>query len=37
MGICLRHVEAVVHDQFFFTDFASVCNEERWKEKKLTM
>ena len=26
MGICLRHVEAVVRDRFFFTDFVSVCS-----------
>ena len=30
MGVCLRHVEAIVRDQFFFTDFVTVCGEERW-------
>ena len=30
MGICLHHVEAVVRDRFFFTDFVSACSEERW-------
>ena len=28
MGVCLRHVETIVRDQFFFTGFVSVCNEE---------
>ena len=28
MDICLRHVETIVHDRFFFTDLVSVCNEE---------
>ena len=29
MGISLRIIEAIVRDQFFFTDFISVCSEER--------
>ena len=28
MGVFLRHVETIVRDQFFFTDFVSVCSEE---------
>ena len=28
MGVCLRHVEMIVCNQSFFTDFASVCSEE---------
>ena len=30
MGICLHHVETVVRDQSFFTDFAFVCSEDRY-------
>ena len=29
MGVCLRHVEVIVRDRFFFTEFVSVCSEER--------
>ena len=29
MGACLHHVEAVECNRFFFTDFISVCSEER--------
>ena len=28
MSTCLRHVEVIIHDQFFFMNFAFVCNEE---------
>ena len=28
MGIGLRHIEAIIRDQSFFTDFVSVCSEE---------
>ena len=28
MGICLRHVETIVRNRFFFTDVVSVCSEE---------
>ena len=28
MSACLHHVAAIVRDQFFFTNFAFVCNEE---------
>jgi len=30
MFVCLRHVETILRDQFFLTDFAFVCSEERW-------
>ena len=26
MSICLRHIEAIIHDQFFFTDFIPLCS-----------
>ena len=29
MGICLCHVETIVHDRSFFTNFAFTCSEER--------
>ena len=28
MNVCLRHVETIERDLFFFTDFVSVCSEE---------
>ena len=28
MGVCLHHVETIVRDRFFFTDFVSVCSDE---------
>jgi len=36
MGVCLRHVERILRDQFFLTDFTFVCSEERWYTDKLT-
>ena len=36
MSICLRHVEAIVRDQFFFTDFVFVYSEEGRVKDKLT-
>ena len=36
MSICLRHVEAIVRDQFFFTNVAFVCSEEGRVKEKLT-
>ena len=36
MSVCLRHVEAIVRDRFFFMNFAFVCSEEgRVKEKHI--
>ena len=29
MDVCLHHVEAIVHKQYFFPDFVSVRSEER--------
>ena len=28
MSVCLRHVEAIVRDRFFFMNFVFVCSEE---------
>ena len=28
MVVCLRHVETIVRDRFFFPDSVSVCSEE---------
>jgi len=28
MGACLRHIETIVRDQFFFMNFAIECSEE---------
>ena len=36
MSVCLRHVKAIVCDQFFFTNFAFACSEEGWVKEKLT-
>ena len=29
MGVCLRHIEVIVRNQFFFTNFTFVCSEEK--------
>ena len=36
MTLCLCHVETVIHNWFFFTDFASVRNEEEPNKEKRT-
>ena len=36
MSVCLRHVEAIVLDRFFFMNFAFVCSEEGQVKEKLT-
>jgi len=36
MGVCLRHVEMILHDRFFLTDFAFACSEEKWYTETLT-
>ena len=28
MSVCLRHVEAIVRDRFFFTNVTFACSEE---------
>ena len=36
MSVCLRHVEAIVRDQFFFMNFAFVSSEKRQSKYKVT-
>jgi len=36
MGVCLRHVEMIVRDQYFFMNFAFKCSEEGRVREKLT-
>ena len=36
MSVCLRHVETIVRDRFFFMHFAVVCSEEGRVKDKLT-
>ena len=36
LGVFVCHVEAIVRDQFFFTNFSFVCSEEGSVKKKLT-
>jgi len=35
MGVCLWHVETILHDRFFLIDFAFVCSEEGDTQKNL--
>jgi len=34
MTLCLRHVETIVRNRSFFTDFVSVRSEEKWYKRK---
>ena len=34
MTLCLRKVEMILCNQFFFTDLVSVCSEEKWYKEK---
>ena len=36
MGACLRHVETIVRDRFFFMNFAFKCSQEGRVKEKLT-
>ena len=36
MIVCLCHVEAIIRDRFFFTNFAFVCGEEGRVKKTFT-
>ena len=36
MGACLHHIEAMVHNQSFSTDFISVFSKEKWYKENPT-
>ena len=36
MSACLRTVEVIIRDRFFFTNFTFVCNEEEQVKETLT-
>ena len=35
MGACLHHIEVIIHNQFFFMNFAFVCSKEEQVKEKL--
>jgi len=35
MAVCLCHVEGIVRDQYFFTDFISIHSEGRYYSENL--